>query len=148
MPSSWSEGNDLDPVGEQQCRRHSGRGRKATGGAVCLEQTELNVLGLGNGQHHGRPPDKLGGDVVSVTIHNPGRPRQDPMAIAIDQIGRWTWGRQATQLFGADGDPEIVEELLQAGRTRFALSIVSRTQSGETGADQTFFSFLGHGIQR
>ena len=139
----WSEGNDLYPVGEQQGCRHSRNGLQATGRTAGFKKTEINVLSPCDGQHHEGPSDKLRGQVVAVSIDNPGHRRENGMAIAIDQSGRRAWGRQAPQLFGADRYPVIGAQLLQAGRTPFALSIVSSTQSGETGADQTFF--WGHG---
>lgn len=145
---SLSEGNDLYSVGGQQCCRHSGKGFQATGRAARFEKTEINALCLGNGQYHGCPTDKLSGQVVAVTIHNLGSTRQDGVTIAVDQIGRRAWSRQTAKLFGADRYPVIGGQLLQAGRTPLALSIVSRTQSGETGADQTFFLFLRHGYRR
>jgi len=143
-----SEGNDLYPVGGQQRCRHSGKGVQPTGRAARLEKTEINALCPGDGQYHGCPSDKLSGQVVAVTVYNLGSARQDGVTIAVDQIGRRAWSRQAAKLFGADRYPMIGGQLLQAGRAPFALSIVSRAQSGETGADQTFFLILGHGYRR
>ena len=105
------------------------------------------MLRLGNRQHHGSPSDKLSGQIIAVTIHNPGRARQDGVAVAVDQMGRRAWGGQAAKLFGADRYPVIGGQLLQAGRVPFVLSIVSCAQSGKTGADQTFFLLLRHGYR-
>ncbi len=143
-----SEGNDLYPVGEQQRCGHSRQGFQATGRAARFEKTAINVLRLGDRQHHGSSPDELSGQIVAITIHNLGRTRQDGVSVSIDQMGRRAWGGQAAKLFGADRYPVKGGKLVQAGQVPFALSIVSRTQSGETGADQTFFWLLRHGDRR
>ena len=79
-----SERNDLDPVGEQQCGSHPKKRFLATGRAARFEKTAINVLRLGDCQHHGSPSDKLSGQIVAVTIYNPGCARQDGVAVTVD----------------------------------------------------------------
>ncbi len=122
-----SERNDLDPVGEQQCGSHPKEGFLATGRAARFEKTAINVLRLGDRQHHGSPSDKLSGQIVAITIHNPGSALQDGVAVAVDQMGRRAWRGQAAKLFGADRYPVIGGQSLQAWRVSFALSVVSST---------------------
>ncbi len=108
------ERNDPDSVGEQQCGSHPKKGFQATGRAARFEKTAINVLRLGDSEHHESPTDKLSGQIVAITIHNPGSARQDGVAVAVDHMGRRAWRGQAAKLFGADWYPVIGGQSLQA----------------------------------
>ena len=49
-----------------------GTGSKAAGGAAGFEKTDVDVLRLGYGQDHGGPAKKQFGQVVAVSVDQPG----------------------------------------------------------------------------
>ena len=116
----------------------TGNGTESAGRASGFEVATVDMLRLGDGQHHVGPTEKGLGQVIAVPVDDPGRAGQDRVSVAAHQVGGRSRGGQSAQLFRTDGYPVAVSEFFQAVRTGFALAVISGTQSGETGADQAF----------
>ena len=116
----------------------TGNRTESAGRASGFEVATVDMLRLGDGQHHVGPTEKGLGQVIAVPVDDPGRAGQDRVSVAAHQVGGRSRGGQSAQLFRTDGYPVAVSEFFQAVRTGFALAVISGTQSSETGADQAF----------
>lgn len=121
----------------KQGSAHSGNRRAAAGRAVRFEQGHLQPLHAGNGKYHAGSTDKGCAEIATMNVQYPGMAIQHGVAIPADKRG-WRSGRGETaELFRAYGDIPVLIEQRAARFVLFAFSVVTGTQTKQTGADQT-----------
>lgn len=122
----------------QGSRGDAGLAVDRAGWAASLEKDKLNILSPGNSHHLLGAFKKGCGEVDARPGEHPGFALKDVGAIATDNVGRFPRGRQATELFRTNRDPE---ESSQPGDTIGIFedfTIIARAQANQTGADQAY----------
>jgi hypothetical protein len=128
--------NEMKAMLLEESGRDTGGAGHAAGGAAALEQNGGHPLAAGEEEGLFGPFDKLPADIHAVPVYDPGLSREDRMAVAMGQCRRGSGSGEAAHLFGTEGDPQAIFQILTALPIGLTLTVVTAAQPDKTGADQ------------